>query len=78
MLRQRVRAFVDLRGPAGRAHPEAMACDCRVISTDYPGKSREVLRTGALGPAPMRHGVERFTAQAAVDEYLQVLSVGTA
>jgi glycosyltransferase involved in cell wall biosynthesis len=29
---------------------QAMACGCRVISTDCPGGSREVLEDGALGP----------------------------
>ena len=27
-----------------------MACGCRVISTDSPGGSREILEDGALGP----------------------------
>jgi len=29
---------------------QAMACGCRVISTDSPGGSREILEDGALGP----------------------------
>jgi glycosyltransferase involved in cell wall biosynthesis len=29
---------------------QAMACGCRVISTDCPGGSREVLEDGAVGP----------------------------
>jgi glycosyltransferase involved in cell wall biosynthesis len=34
---------------------QAMACGCRVISTDCPGGSKEILEGGALGPlVPMR------------------------
>jgi glycosyltransferase involved in cell wall biosynthesis len=29
---------------------QAMACGCRVVSTDCPGGSREILQDGALGP----------------------------
>lgn len=79
---------------------QAMACGCRVVSTDGPGGSREVLQgcershgrlvptrdpaaladaiasmldETARGPARVRHRVERFTEQASVDQYLEVL-----
>jgi glycosyltransferase involved in cell wall biosynthesis len=77
---------------------QAMACGCRVISTDGPGGAREVLDGGALGPlVPVRepaalargisalldqartgpprlfHPVDRFSDEAAVDAYLEVL-----
>ncbi len=77
---------------------QAMACGCRVISTDGPGGAREVLDNGTLGPlvpprdpaalargisalldqartGPPRvhHAVERFSEEAAVNAYLEVL-----
>jgi len=81
---------------------QAMACGCRVISTDCPGGSREILAgadptRGALvpmrdpaalgrgiaallddaarGPARVRHDVARFTEEASIDQYLDVLGV---
>jgi glycosyltransferase involved in cell wall biosynthesis len=77
---------------------QAMACGCRVISTDGPGGAREVLDNGTLGPLVppgepaalargisalldqagagpprVRHAVDRFSEDAAVDAYLDVL-----
>jgi len=77
---------------------QAMACGCRVISTDGPGGAREVLGNGAAGPlvaprdptalargiaslldearsgpARVQHPVDRFSEDAAVDGYLDVL-----
>jgi glycosyltransferase involved in cell wall biosynthesis len=77
---------------------QAMACGCRVISTDGPGGAREVLENGSVGPlvpprdpaalarglsalldeartgpARVRHSVERFSEQSAVDAYLEIL-----
>jgi glycosyltransferase involved in cell wall biosynthesis len=50
---------------------QAMACGCRVISTDCPGGSREILQGGELGPlVPMRDphalaaGISRLLADA--------------
>jgi glycosyltransferase involved in cell wall biosynthesis len=82
---------------------QAMACGCRVISTDCPGGSSEILEGGTRGPlvpprdppalargilallddadrhpARLVHDVGRFTEQAAVDQYLEVLGVRAA
>jgi len=80
---------------------QAMACGCRVISTDSPGGSREILEDGALAPlvpvgddqalargilgllddaaaSPGRknYPLARFSEDATVNQYLQVLGVG--
>lgn len=82
---------------------QAMACGCRVISTDGLGGAREVLENGTLGPlvppgdpgalargiasllddarsGPTRvqHPVDRFSEDAAVDAYLDVLGANRA
>jgi glycosyltransferase involved in cell wall biosynthesis len=51
---------------------QAMACGCRVISTDCPGGSREVLEDGALGllvpprdPEALARGITELLAEAA-------------
>jgi len=84
---------------------QAMACGCRVVGTDAPGGTGEILQrcershgrlvpmrdpgaladaiTGMLdesarGPSRVRHDVERFTEQASVDQYLEVLEARAA
>jgi glycosyltransferase involved in cell wall biosynthesis len=80
---------------------QAMACGCRVISTDGPGGAREVLENGETGetgllvppgdpaalargisallddartgPPRVPHPVDRFSEEAAVDAYLDLL-----
>jgi glycosyltransferase involved in cell wall biosynthesis len=99
MRRATVFALTSLSEGLPGALIQAMACGCRVISTDCPGGVREIVETSPLaklapvgdtpalargiaallddaarGPARVSHSVERFSEQAAVDDYLRLLA----